>query len=317
MSLNPLHVASATEPDAGEPLLVVTNISGGSAPLRQALRELADTVTTTGAILIRGEVGSGRKHLACALHERSARRHRAVVKIDCCAMTAGQVDRLLVDRSTVLKDAGTLVLAEIGALTAAAQAALSRALETRSFGIDVQVIATTSRDLQAEVSAGRFDAGLWQALSPTVITVPPLRAQPADIAGLAEHFMQRASRKLGRPFTRIDPATLMKLQTHAWPGNVAELQAVIERAAAQAETDVLVVNCPLGGRSDPSAAEDPTGEEEDLSLQAVERRHIIAVLKKTHGVIEGPRGAARILNLKPSTARFRMKKLGISRTDYV
>jgi formate hydrogenlyase transcriptional activator len=172
-----------------------------------------------------------------------------------------------------------------------------------------------------------------------------LRARRDDIPILAEHFMQRMGRKLGKPLDRIAPETLEKLTAHSWPGNIRDLQNTIERAAVLSSGATLVVDWELGpkpeatngshhngaahARVDPSAAaavghngtaplDGPASRaDSDQSLEAIERNHIIGILRQTRGVIEGPRGAARLLEMKPSTVRFRMKRLGISKIDYL
>jgi formate hydrogenlyase transcriptional activator len=243
-----------------------------------------------------------------------------------------------------LAHGGTLFLDEVSELPLETQAKLLRVLQEREFEpvgsaktikVDVRVIAATNRDLAADSANGRFRADLYYRLNVFPIELPPLRARPQDIATLAHHFMQRMSRKLGKPLRSIEPQTLARLQAHAWPGNIRDLQNVIERAAILAERDALVVDWDLGpavirapsqAQASQSSAPQPHAPShangaapggDTLALEAIERNHFIAVLKKTRGVIEGPRGAASLLNLKPSTARFRIKKLGIEKSDYL
>ena len=342
MIQNPVRVASLSQPGSNDWVLVFADAFTSRESPREALRRLALATWAATTVLIRGEAGSGRKFLARILQERSPRSHHVMVKIDCCAIPAARIDEVLfgdaadADNAGAsalrLAEGGTLLLDEVGALPLATQVKLSQVLEARtaphtsdaqSVSAAARVVATTSRDLAADALAGRFDSGLLRILNACSVEVPPLRTRPEDVAMLAEHFMRRMASRLGRPLRRIDPDTLARLQAHRWPGNVRELQAVIERAAVQASGDTLVVDWALEAgasvTSTPSAdtAGDAAANAEVLTLQEVERRHIIAVLKRTRGVIEGPKGAARLLNLKPSTARFRMKKLGISRTDYV
>jgi formate hydrogenlyase transcriptional activator len=250
-----------------------------------------------------------------------------------------------------LADGGTLFLDEVSELPLETQAKLLRVLQEREFEpvgssrtvkVDVRVIAATNRDLQLDAENKRFRSDLYYRLNVFPIELPSLRERPEDIETLARHFMARMARKLGRPLNRIDSGTLDKLRRHTWPGNIRDLQNTIERAAVLAPDDTLSVDWDLGPAvraSSPTAdsqlpvsqaktngtshtpsaggasnSADPAAT--DLSLEGMERQHFIAVLRKTRGVIEGPNGAARLLNLKPSTTRFRMKKLGIAKSDY-
>ena len=246
-----------------------------------------------------------------------------------------------------LADGGTLFLDEVSELPVETQAKLLRVLQEHEFEpvgssktikVDVRVIAATNRDLAADADNKRFRSDLYYRLNVFPIDLPPLRERPEDIETLALHFMQRMARKLGKPLTRIAPDTLVKLRAHSWPGNIRDLQNTIERASVLSVDDTLVVDWELGptrravavhvapvvpspqppahtnGAAVSHAVE---SSQEVQTLEQIERAHFISVLRKTHGVIEGPRGAARLLNLKPSTARFRMKKLGIGKHDYL
>ncbi len=156
--------------------------------------------------------------------------------------------------------------------------------------------------------------------------MPPLRERSEDIPALAQFFMERCARKLGKPLRGIDAGTLAALQAHSWPGNIRDLQNTIERAAILSSGDLLRVDWPLeigpqscfaavAPKEAPAASGTPANAS-SYSLEEIERQHFIAVLKKTRGVIEGPHGAARLLDLKPSTTRFRIKKLGIRREEF-
>jgi formate hydrogenlyase transcriptional activator len=202
----------------------------------------------------------------------------------------------------------------------------------RTVRVDVRVIAATNRDLASDSRAGRFRSDLYYRLNVFPIELPPLRARRDDIPVLAEHFMRRMGRKLGKPLERIAPETLGELTAHSWPGNIRDLQNTIERAAVLSTGTTLVVDWELGPNAAAAAAqaavsEATTGqhnggahapaEGNGQSLESIERSHIVCILRQTRGVIEGPRGAARLLDMKPSTVRFRMKKLGISKIDYL
>jgi formate hydrogenlyase transcriptional activator len=244
-----------------------------------------------------------------------------------------------------LADGGTLFLDEVSELPLETQAKLLRVLQEQEFEpvgssktlkVDVRVIAATNRDLAAGARTGRFRADLFYRLNVFPIELPPLRDRREDIETLAVHFMRRLARKLGKPLERIAPATVAALSAHSWPGNIRDLQNTIERAAVLAAGPTLVVDWDLGPNQATAPALDPNGAgtehpgrqsgdgsggtpglAETQSLKMIERNHIIAILKKTRGVVEGPKGAARLLSMRPSTTRFRMKKLGITKSDYL
>jgi formate hydrogenlyase transcriptional activator len=332
-------------------------IIGSSPALQGALRNLALVAPTDSTVLIHGETGTGKELIARALHQLSPRKERPMVKLNCSAISAGLVESELFghvkgaftgasDRRVgrfELADGGTLFLDEVSELPLETQAKLLRVLQEREFEpvgssrtvkVDVRVIAATNRDLQVDAENKRFRADLYYRLNVFPIELPPLRERPEDIETLARYFMQRMSRKLGKPLNHIPPQTLARLRQHSWPGNIRDLQNAIERAAILAVDDNLVIDWDLGpamrspapaisapvttnGTSHPSVTSAPPTSSDGMALEAMERQHIISVLRKTRGVIEGPNGAARLLNLKPSTARFRMKKLGIAKSDYI
>lgn len=329
------------------------DIVGTSAALAAVLRKVEQVACGDTTVLIHGETGTGKELIARAIHEASPRRARALVKLNCSAISAGLVESELfghvkgaftgaVDKRMgrfELADRGTLFLDEVSELPLETQTKLLRVLQEQEFEpvgssrtqhVDVRVIAATNRDLLADVAQGRFRVDLFYRLNVFPLTLPPLRERREDIGALARHFMVRVSRKLGRGFDSIDPASLQRLTTHAWPGNVRDLQNVIERAAVLSTGSELVVDWELGPppavpTQAPTAADAApitahaapvNGEPRTLSLEEIERQHIVAVLRQTRGVIEGPQGAAQLLHLKPSTARFRIKKLGIQRQEY-
>ncbi|HVO48769.1 MAG TPA: sigma-54 dependent transcriptional regulator [Steroidobacteraceae bacterium] len=336
-------------------------IIGSSPALQAALRQVAAVAPTDTTVLIHGETGTGKELIARAVHEGSPRRDRPLIKLNCSAISAGLVESELfghvkgaftgaTERRVgrfELADGGTLFLDEVSELPLDTQAKLLRVLQEREFEpvgssktlkVDVRVVAATNRDLTVDCAAGRFRSDLFYRLNVFPIDLPPLRERREDIAILAEHFMRRMARKLGKAFARISPDTLVALQQHAWPGNIRDLQNTIERAAVLSDGPDLEINWTLGpparagaGQVTPAApsaaprgdiAATPASDTADSapkpeSIQAIERSHIIAMLKRTRGVIEGPKGAARLLNMNASTTRFRMKKLGITRDDYL
>jgi DNA-binding NtrC family response regulator len=321
-------------------------IVGKSPALRHALSQAALVAPTDASVLIRGETGTGKELIARALHERSSRREGPLVKLNCSAISAGLVESELFghvkgaftgahDRRVgrfELAHNGTLFLDEVSELPLETQAKLLRVLQEREFEpvgssktqkVDVRIIAASNRDLAADSRSGRFRSDLYYRLNVFPIDLPPLRERGDDIPLLAHHFMQRSARKLGKRLERIAPDTLQLLTRHDWPGNIRDLQNVIDRAAILADSSELRVNWPLGpvapqAASSGATARVPDGGQREVphSLRELERRHFIDILRKTRGIIEGPNGAAQLLALKPSTARFRIRKLGIQRSDY-
>jgi DNA-binding NtrC family response regulator len=189
---------------------------------------------------------------------------------------------------------------------------------TRNIPFDVRIIAATHVDLADAVKRGVFREDLYYRLNVVPIALPPLRERAADIAMLVMFFLARFSQRFGKRIETVAPATIARLAAYAWPGNIRELQNVIERAAVLCQGSVLELEEDLGPVAVPAAEPSPAApaaEDEAAlpSLEEVERRHVLAVLARVDGLIEGPRGAARILGLHPNTLRSRMDKLGIKR----
>jgi len=178
---------------------------------------------------------------------------------------------------------------------------------SRTIKVDVRVIAATNRNLEAEVRKGRFREDLFYRLNVFPITVPPLRDRAEDIPLLAQFFMERVSKRLGKTVTQIAAGMIQQLQDYSWPGNVRELENVIERAVINSSGPKLHLADDLSG---PAHKEMPT---QPKSLQEIEKDHIIRVLEETNWRIDGPKGAAGILDMNPSTLRSRMRKLGIQK----
>jgi formate hydrogenlyase transcriptional activator len=325
-------------------------IVGTSAALATVVRTIDRVAPTDTTVLIIGETGTGKELVARAVHNRSPRRSRPLVKVNCGAIASGLIESELfghvkgaftgaLERRTgrfELADRGTIFLDEIGELPLDMQVKLLRVLQeqefepvgsSRTIKVDVRVIAATNRNLQEEVAAGRFRADLFYRLNVLPLHVPPLRDRRDDVTQLAMFFVQKHAKRIGRTVDGVSRESLDRLAAYAWPGNVRELENVIERALVLSHGGVLDASQGLvpGGSASvapltaitPSQgrAAAPVGETSPAGrLDDVERAHIAATLERTGWVIEGPRGAARILDLHPNTLRSRMKKLGLERS---
>jgi formate hydrogenlyase transcriptional activator len=314
----------------------------GRSPALSKVLSLVETVAPTpSTVLVLGETGTGKELVARAIHDRSPRRERPLVKVNCSAISAGLVESELfghvrgaftgaVDARTgrfEIADGGTIFLDEIGDLPAETQVKLLRVLQEREFEpvgssrsrrVDVRVIAATNRDLEREVAAGRFRSDLYFRLNVFPIAMPPLREREDDIALLAYFFADRFGREFGKRIERISAESVERLLAYAWPGNVRELSNVVERAVVLSSGPVLEVAPELLGApaAEParSAAEPaPVAASAGQTLEEMERRHILETLEGASWVIEGERGAAARLGLSASTLRSRMKKLGLRR----
>jgi formate hydrogenlyase transcriptional activator len=323
---------------------------GASAALRLVLHRVEQVAPTEATVLVLGETGTGKELIARAIHSRSGRRDRALVKVDCTAIAAGLVESELfghvkgaftgaIERRIgrfELADHGTLFLDEVGELPLEAQAKLLRVLQEREFEpvgsnrtvkVDVRVIAATNRDLEAAVAAGRFRADLYYRLNVFPLAVPPLRERREDLPQLVMFFLARFAKMLGKPVQSVSAETMARLSAYHWPGNVREVQNVVERAVVLSQGPVLELTADLPpSPATPAAAVTLAavpGAEHDgpargpeaapATLESLERTHIVAILLRTGWVIQGPRGAAAILGIHPNTLRSRMERLGIDR----
>jgi PAS domain S-box-containing protein len=309
-----------------------SNIVGESDALRYVLHRVQEVAGTDTTVLIEGETGVGKELVARAVHQASDRSDGPFVKIDCAALPATLIESELFGHEAgaftgatrrrkgrfELARGGTILLDEIGELPLDLQGKLLRVLQDGEFervggsGVlksEARVIAATNRDLAAEVSGGRFREDLFYRLNVYPITVPPLRDRREDIPLLVRHFLPTLATRAGRSVREIPLAVLRRLEEHPWPGNVRELQNVLERAVLASPGKVLRLPGSLGVVPPPNggAPGDPTTE----TLEDVERRHVLGVLKRTGGRVAGPGGAAEILGMHPNTLRHRIKKLGI------
>ena len=307
------------------------DIIGESPVLELMKQELHDVSPTDATVLLVGETGTGKELVARAIHAMSLRRERPLVKVNCGAIPAGLVESELFGHEKgsftgalqrrigrfELADGGTIFLDEIGELPLDAQVKLLRVLQEQEFErvggsrpirTDVRVIAATNRDLAAAVTEGRFRADLYYRLNVFPIRVPPLRERARDIPLLTAHFLAHYQRKLAKPLRAVTPDSMTRLLRYPWPGNIRELQNVLERACVLARGPIVHVADPLRTPAPLPAA---PADAEFATLEEMERAHIRAALQRTGGIIHGPRGAAMLLGLKPTTLRSRMERLGI------
>jgi len=334
---------------------------GSSPVLLEMLRKVELVAPMDSTVLLYGETGTGKELVARALHDRSARKDRPLVKVNCGAISAGLVESELfghmkgaftgaLERRVgrfELANGGTIFLDELGELLLETQVKLLRVLQEQEFEpvgssrtvhVDVRIIAATNRDLEEAVQAGRFRSDLFYRLNVFPIQMPPLRDRRSDIPQLVMFFLSRFAKKLGKTIEAVPQGVMDLLTTYTWPGNIRELQNLIERAVVLSQGPVLRLDRALlptitldtgatapegvGGvalKSGPdSEVRSPSATPvsgDSLTLEEVEKRHILVVLKQTRGVIEGPKGAAKILKLHPNTLRSRIKKLGIKHYD--
>jgi formate hydrogenlyase transcriptional activator len=305
-------------------------IIGNSNALQYVLFRAHQVASTDATVLILGETGVGKGMVAHAIHEMSARKDKPMITVNCAALPANLIESELFGREKgaftgahtrqmgrfEIADGGTIFLDEIGDLPLELQSKLLRVVQDgeferlgspRTIKVDVRVIASTSRDLKAEMCNGRFREDLYYRLNVFPVSLPPLRMRVGDIPELAKYFIDKYARKHKRRFETISKDVMQVLQAYHWPGNVRELEHVIERAAITSPGPVFQLYDQF--ESEPVKAGGGTHKEFD----AMARDHILDVLQKTRWKISGEGGAAAILGLKPSTLRFRIKKLGITR----
>ena len=310
-------------------------IVGTSAALTQTVQQAALAAPGDTTILLLGETGSGKELLARFVHERSGRSKGPFVAVNCAALPEALVESELFGHEKgaftgaiarkpgkfEIADHGTLFLDEIGDLSKEAQAKLLRVLQdrqvqpvgsTHSLAVDVRVVAATNQDLESEIGTRQFRQDLYYRLSVFPIQIPALRERREDIPELARYFAVHFSTKLRKHVDRVTPAALQRLQSYEWPGNIRELQNVMERAViltrgAAVDADAIQIVT----HSQPLASvSSPTGR---VTLAEAERRAILTALEAAHWRVSGRGGAADLLALKPTTLHAKMKKLGIRR----
>jgi formate hydrogenlyase transcriptional activator len=308
-------------------------IIGGSSTLKAVLGQVEQVAVTTATVLILGESGTGKELLARAIHNLSDRRDRPLVKVNCAALPGNLIESELFGHEKgsftgafakkigrfELANGGTIFLDEIGELPLELQVKLLRVLQEQEFeriggsqtiSVDSRVIAATNRDLKRSAASGEFREDLFYRLNVFPVLLPPLRQRTDDIPLLARAFTERFAKRLGKKIDSIPQDVIEAFQTYRWPGNIRELQNVIERAVILTRGSVLHVDEPL----DEAAAETAPLAHVKSTLEEVERRHITRTLDEANWKISGEGGAAQVLDMNPSTLRARMRKLGIKRS---
>jgi formate hydrogenlyase transcriptional activator len=302
-------------------------IVGQSPALRRVLAQVEQVAATGSTVLLLGETGTGKELFASAIHERSPRKSRAMIRMNCAAIPAPLIESELFGREkgaytgAVSKQIGrfelasgsTLFLDEIGELPVDIQVKLLRVLQEkcierlgnpRPIPVDVRIIAASNKDLENAVHEGKFREDLYYRLNVFPITVPPLRERREDIPLLTFAFLEEFSTTLGKHVDAISPSNMDTLVHYAWPGNIRELRNIIERAMILATGTKLEVTLPNGAGSKFL---------QTVTLEDLERKYCLSVLDMTGWRVRGKNGAAEILGLKPTTLTSRMAKLGIRR----
>ncbi len=315
-------------------------IIGRCTPMLHVLTQVAQVAPTDASVLVTGETGTGKELIARAIHSSSKRKHKPLIKVNCAALPAGLVESELFGHEKgsfsgavarrlgrfELADGGTIFLDEIGEMPPEAQVKLLRVLQEREFDriggtspvrVDVRVVAATNRDLLKEVAEKRFREDLYYRLNVFPVRLPALRERREDIRLLVRFLVSKFAVRTGKHVRDVGHETMNRLMAFPWPGNIRELENVLERAVILATSPALEIGADLlpaisipavAGAAQPTAspATPPT-------LESVERDHILSVLRQTNWLITGPRGAAGILDINPSTLRSRMRKLDLSR----
>ncbi len=303
-------------------------IVGESNILKHIIYRVEQVAPLDTTVLLEGETGTGKELFARAIHQSSRRSDKPMITVNCASLPANLIESELFGHERgaftgalqkqigrfELADGGTIFLDEVGEIPLELQAKLLRVLQEGEFErignpktikVNVRVIAATNRELEQEISRGRFRKDLYYRLNVYPITIVPLRERVSDIPLLVEHFVKQFNLKMGKNITRIPRKILAQLEKYPWPGNIRELENVIERAVILSKSSTLT--------TEPLESPDLTIDGKFQPLADHEREYIEKVLEKTLWRIDGPKGAARILDMHPETLRSRMRKLGIAR----
>jgi transcriptional regulator with GAF, ATPase, and Fis domain len=318
-----VELLTSIEEGDGLPVNLVGNA------LKQVMQQVRQVAPTDATVLLTGETGTGKELLAESIHYNSARRDKIMVKVNCAALPAQLIESELFGHEKgaftgalqrrigkfEMADGGTLFLDEIGELPLELQAKLLRALQEKEIErlggshpvkVDVRIIAATNRVLEDEIKAGRFRQDLYYRLYVYPVHLPALKERKEDIPLLLQYFVAKAARKYGKVVKNISTKSIEALMQYNWPGNIREMEHMVERAVISATSPTISITAPVSKQIEASDTSPPL-----LTLADAEREAIIRVLKYCNGRIRGPQGAADILDIKPTTLEARMKKLGI------
>lgn len=308
-------------------------ILGKSSPFKRMMQKVEQVAPTDATVLVLGETGTGKELIAQAIHDQSPRREKNLVAINCSALSESLIENELFghDKGAFtgaiaqktgrfeLAHGGTLFLDEIGDLTPEIQVKLLRVLQektfervggTRSIKVDIRLIAATNQDLKAAIQKGTFREDLFYRLDVFPIQCASLRSRSKDIPLLVEYLVEKYSRRHGRDIQQVPEEAMDRLKGYSWPGNIRELENVIERGVILSQGTRLDLDHFGAERKEPKAPGNNA-----TALSEVVQTHILQVLKSCNWIIEGPRGAACKLDLKPGTLRSRMKKYNIYRPE--
>src|SRR3989475_1227421 len=326
--------------DEVDRVLMFEEIVGSSKALKTSLSRIAKVAPTDSTVFITGETGTGKELIARAVHKRSRRSGRAFVSVNCAALVptlisselfghekgafTGAVQRRL--GRFELADGGTIFLDEVGDLPLDTQVALLRVLQEREFErvggtqpvkIDVRVLAATNRDLEAAVANGTFRPDLYYRLNVFPIQIPPLRERQDDLLMLLEYFVHRFAQKMGKHFGKIDKRTVELFRSYPWPGNIRELQNVVERSVIVSSDGVFSVDAAWLSKDSRRVSLPQQPESAGANEDARRERQIIEdALAGSRGRVSGANGAAARLRVSPSTLEYRIKKLKIRKSHF-
>ena len=307
------------------------DILGDSDEMKYLFHRINQVSPTDSSVLLLGETGTGKDLVANAIHKKSLRSDSHLVKLNCASLPDPLIESELFGHEKgaftgatknrqgrfELAHKGTLFLDEIGEIPLDIQVKLLRVIQdgelerlgsNKVIKVDVRIIAATNRDLEAMVDGGTFRKDLWYRLNVFQITLPPLQDRLRDIPLLVNHFINVIGKRVGKRFEVIDESFLSEMMNYDWPGNVRELEHVIERAMIVSIPPVLASDLSLTKKQNKNSQTSQVG-----SLAEAQREHILSALNSSNWIIDGPKGAAKILDCHPNTLRYRMKKLGIKR----
>jgi len=325
----------------GKAVGAFSEIIGQSGACRRIIRQVEMVAPTDATVLILGETGTGKELIAREIHQRSRRREKPLVRVNCTSIpkelfeseffghAKGAFTGAIKDRAGRFDVAsgGTLFLDEVGEIPLELQSKLLRVLQEKSYErvgedrtrhADVRIVAATNRDLKKDVATGHFREDLYYRLNVFPLKVAPLRERLADIPLLATHFIELLVKELGCPRPRLTRAGIERLQGYGWPGNIRELRNIIQRAAIFAQGGALDFDLPVTGVDLTSFGSRPPDEAEpeyltEAEIRRRERQNVFAVLQKACWKIKGVNGAAELLGVKPSTLIARIEKLSLKR----